>query len=310
MIQEQLNKRLVISLVLLSAVTVVLFFMNASGKKSDLDKSIFKVDDQINIDNVVLERATEKIKLTYNKTIWQVNDFEADRQLIKVFFAAILQAEPKRKLSTAKSDSVSTLMKERGTHVTLWEGPEVRKDFYVLGNSQKSETYYQLAESSDVYMVTIPGYRVYLASIFDLSQEDWRDKRIFNFNWQNFKSLSASFPADVKQNFTISFKDQYFTIDGLVNTDTTKLNDYLDAISLIRAEQIVSGPKRSSYDSLLTGAPDFQISVEDIASRAIRLDVFVRAGQFIGKWDEKELVLFNSATIQPISKGRSYFINP
>lgn len=308
--QEQLNKRLIFSLALFSAAALLLFLWSAAEKTSDIDKSLFKVDDQVNIDRVIIERADEKIQLAYNQTTWLVNSLEADRQLIKVFFAAILQAEPKRKLSPSASDSIGAIIKKSGAHVILLEGQETKREFSVVGNAQKSETYYQLAGDEEVYVVTIPGYRVYLASIFELTQNDWRDKRIFNFNWQNFKSLNVAFPDDTRQNFTISFKDQYFAIDGAVNTDTTKLNDYLDAVSLMRADRILAPQNRPSYDSLLTGSPDFQITVEDIASRAIQLDVFMRAGQFIGKWDEKELVLFNSATIQPISRGRSYFINP
>jgi hypothetical protein len=154
-------------------------------------------------------------------------------------------------------------------------------------------------------VVTIPGYRVYLASIFELNANDWRDKRIFNFNWQNFKSLSASFPSEPQQNFTISFKDQYFGIDGLPLADTTKLNNYLDAVSLAQGDRIVSKEDASLSES---ATPDFQIEVNDIANRSFLLKVFTKPDQAIGQFNDSTFFLLNPGVIENIGRRKNYFL--
>ena len=307
MTQETKNKRLALSLAVLTAVTVMVGLMIRQQSSSDIDKDLFKVADQVNINQVILQRGSTPIELKYNRTLWLVNNQEADRQLIKVFFAAILQAEPKRKLTGAAADSLRSKMSSSGTSVTLSEGGQVVKAFHVLGSSSTSETYYQLAKDEDIYVVTIPGYRVYLASIFELSENDWRDKRIFNFNWQNFKSLTATFKASPTQNFSMSFQNQYFGIEGMLQADTTKVNDYLDAVSLLRADKILNAEEQKQYDTL-SSSPDFTIAVSDIANRVMTLEVYIQPAQILGRWNQKEWVILSLRAVQPIARRRSDFM--
>ncbi len=304
--QEKKNIRLFISLIVLSMLTVILFTVSYSGKSTDVDKNIFKVSDQTDVDKVLLQSKQGSIELSYNRVNWQVNKkFDADRQLIKVFFAMIYQAEAKRKITGSKVDSLREMMVDQGIQVKLFAGDDIMKEFLVLGNPQKSETYFKLTDSPEVYVVSIPGYRVYLASIFELKANDWRDKRIFNFNWQNFRSLTATFPHDPKQNFTISFKDQFFGIDDMPSADTTKLNNYLDAVSLVQGDRILES---NEGDSLGNSGPDFEIDIRDIANRSYQLRVFLTGEKKIGRLNDSTLFELNPRALENIGRGKNYFL--
>jgi hypothetical protein len=191
--------------------------------------------------------------------------------------------------------------------ITLKKDGELLKEYFVVGNPAKSETYFHL-EGNDWYVVTIPGYRVYVASIFELTENDWREKRIFNFNWQNFKSLRASFAGQASEDFTINAQKQYISIDG-IEADTTKLLGYLDAVLQMSSDKILSGEEAKQYDSLFNADPSVTISIFDIANREWRLSVFGTASAqkpVLAKLNN-EAILLNAKAAAVLLRGRTYF---
>ncbi len=310
--QEKKNIRLLISLFAISGVCILLVFFGGRSERADVDKNLFKVDDQTQISKIVLSTPSknQEIEIRYDGTKWMVNNsFEADNQLITVFFATLLQAEPKRPVAETLQDSIANRMEKQGIRVTLFEGEQPVKDFWVSGNDQRSETYFQLAEDKKSYLITIPGYRVFVASLFELSEAEWRDKRIFNFNWQNFKSLKAHFAQQANQDFTISFANQLFGIEEVEVADTTKLSTYLESVFNLQADQFNTNSS-GRYDSLLKTTPAYSITVMDIASRTYKLEVFppLKGEQVIlGRLNDNLSALFNPKQIAQISRKRSYF---
>lgn len=300
-----------ISLIALAAILVVIIYMGNSDNKISVDKNLFKVGDQTKIDRVILKKAGEQIELHYDGSKWMVNNsFEADRQLIQVFFATLLQAEPRRPVAQRLSDSIQQQIIKSGTQVELYEGDVMIKNFMVSGNDRKSETYFKLANDLTPYLVTIPGYRVYVAAIFELSSLDWRDKRIFNFNWQNFKRLTASFQGNEKESYAISFQDKFFGLEGIPQADTTKLNDYLDAVSLVQVTRFLPKEELVAYDSVFSSAPYYSIEVTDIANRAYRLDLYLPRKQdtaVAGKINDGQAVLIGREDFIRLDRKKSHF---
>jgi Domain of unknown function (DUF4340) len=251
-----------------------------------------------------------KVELKFDGTKWRVNsNYEADRQLVTVFFASVLQAEPKRKITSAQVDSIKNRMAKEGIKVSLWEGEKSAKEYWVSGNDQKTETYFQLA--NDVpYFVTIPGYRVYVASIFELTENEWRDKRVFNFNWQNFKNLKAHFPQQANQDFTVSFANKLFGIEEVAVADTTKLSNYLEAIFNLQADRILSKEEASAYDSLFATEPFLQIEIQDIAKKTFTLKIFSSIGKnqpIVAQMNEERILLQPQAAAS-VMRRREYFV--
>jgi hypothetical protein len=193
--QEKRNVRLMISFVLLTAITVIAYWwLTSESTTIKIDKNIFKVEDFKSIDQVVIESPSGKVELKYGSSKWLVNEkYEADRNLIDVLFATLQQAEPKRPVAASLKDSLVNVVKHEGVKVSLMSDDKSVKVFFVGGNASKTQTYFLLDGTDDPYLMTIPGYRVYVSGIFELAENGWRDKRIFNFRWENFKSLTASF---------------------------------------------------------------------------------------------------------------------
>jgi len=310
--QEKKNIRLLISLFAISALCIFFIFFRNTDQRADVDKNLFRVEDQTQVSKIILStpNKNQEIEIRFDGTRWLVNNsFEADNQLITVFFATLLQAEPKRPVAETLQDSVATKMLNEGIHVKLFEGDQVVKDFWVSGNDQRTETYFQLAGNKKSYLITIPGYRVFVASLFELSAVEWRDKRIFNFNWQNFKSLKAHFPQQSNEDFTVSFANKLFGINEVAVADTTKLSTYLEAVFNLQADQFVTNTS-GGYDSLLKTAPVYSITVMDIANRAYKVELYqpLKGEQVIlGRVNDELPALFNPKQIAQILRKRSYF---
>jgi hypothetical protein len=309
---QKKNKRLLISFIGLTLLGACFYFFGKTNNQIEVDTSLFKLKDGAKVNRVVLESSIAKVTLDFNGTRWSVNNkYEADRQLIKLLFATLEKAEPKRPVANSQLDSVNSILSKNGVIVNLYEGETLIQSFRAGGNEQKTEAYFQKSKGEPSYVMTIPGYRLYVSYILELDESGWRDKRIFNFNWRNFKSLNMIVPGDPTQNFEVSFKDQFFGITGIAEIDTTKLNDYLDAVSLLSTEQFIKPGFSSVYDSLLKTNASFRIEVRDIADKTYSLELFApikNDPDILGRLDEEHPVIFNRNNILPIARKKGFFI--
>lgn len=307
--QQKKNIRLIISLVILLGATGFAYWFNLDETTLKVDKTIFRVNDLKVVDKITFESTHGRVELKLNGVRWKVNDrFDADRNLVEVLFATLQQAEPKRPVASVLQDSISKKIKSEGVKVSLFASNNMIKSFYAGGNAAKTQAYFKTDEG-DSYIVVIPGYRVYTAGILELTENDWREKRIFNFNWRNFKDLSTVFPTEPNQNFKITFQDKYFGIVGLTQSDTTKLNNYLDAVSLLSADQFINQQVLKGYDSLMNTQPAMKIEVRDIADRMYNLTIYhhvKNSATVLGKTGD-DFVLFNFQKVAPIVRGSDYF---
>ncbi len=309
--QEKRNTRLLISLLLLTTGAITVFFLQQREAPAAVDARIFKVEDPAKIDHVLLESVKGTVKLNFDGTRWRVNDrYDADRRMVDVLFATLEGAVPKRSVAASRRDSVNDRLKSDGITVSLFEGTAIKMKFQAGGNIQKDEAYFKLPESSGGYVMTIPGYRVYVSQIFDLDENGWRDKRIFNFSWINFSRLQAAFPSGPESDFTISRQNRLLTILGMEKADTARIMTYVDDVSLLAADQIISPGSSKSYDSLAQTTPALSIEIRDIANRAYRLTLFTPTkgeAMILGKGLEDDLVLFDRKKIFRVIKKKAYF---
>lgn len=288
--------------------TVILLFR---GKGNQLDKDVFKIDNLSAIDRIQFQSQGRVVELNFNGSRWLVNkDFDADDQLVTVLFATLQQVEVKRKVAASLSDSIANSLKRTGTIVSLFVGADLEKEMLVGGNAGKTEAYF-ISNDNIPYLMVIPGYRVYAAGVFELDQNGWRDKRIFNFNWRNFKKLTAQFSDPKRKGFVIEDNGFGFDINNTTGTDTTRLNDYLDVVSLLMAKNFVTQGENQAYDSVLQTRPEVTIEILDLGDNKFSLELYEPIkgdGQVAGKLNGAEGVLFDRQQVLPLQRGRDYFL--
>jgi hypothetical protein len=301
MSQEKRNKILLLSLVGLTLASGGFYFLT-QDEQASVDKSIFKVEALEQVDRVELTYAEDTVAIAYTSSRWRVNDrYPADPNMIDVLFATLREAEPKRPVARALSDSIASSLKQKGIRVTLFSGKSVLKSFLAGGNAAKTQAFFMEEGSDEVYLMAIPGYRVYASGIFEIGEGGFRSKYVFDFNWRNFKSLKASFPATPKENFEVSMGKEFFTIQGMSSVDTAKLNSFLDRVSVLEVDEYPGGTV------LGVDKPVMVITIEDVASRKYELEILPPLNGRAMARVNSELVFFDNRRIQPLLKPRSFF---
>jgi hypothetical protein len=308
MAQQQRNIRLLILLGVLITITSVAYWMINRNTIGTIDKNLFRVEDFNTINRVTLVKDSQAIELTFDGVRWKVNDRLADRNMIDVLFATLQQAEPKRLLAESVRDSINNILDKEGVVVSLFADDERKLEFTAGGNRGKTQAYFKDVQGES-YVMVIPGYRVYTSGVFELDENGWKDRYVFNFNWKNFKSLKTKFP-EAKNDFEVAMGDSYFEIEGMTAVDTTRLNDFLDAVSLVEVDYFVSGVSVPGLDSLLKTAPQLEIVVDDISGRNFSLAVYTQPGQQqdIGVIQGTEVAMLGKQKTKNLLKERAWFI--
>lgn len=306
--QEKKNKRLLILLFGLLSVTIAVYWYGQRSDNYIVDKNIFSDYDLKSISEILLETDTARVTLKYNGSRWQVNGkFDADPDMIEVLFATLRQAEPKRPLAASLQDSVAKAMELHGVKVSLFAGDVLKKTFYAGGNPLKTQAFFLDVDRKQAYIMTIPGYRVYVSGIFELTENRWRNKFVFGFNWRNFQQLEVRYSKRHSDDFVVAMNDNYFSVQGLTEVDTASLNDFLDNISLLTVADYVED---SSYNSLAKVDPFMSISVTDIARNKYLLQLYpLRAESqlYPGLINGTQWALFQKSRIDGMVRPRNFF---
>jgi hypothetical protein len=305
-IQSRRNKRRLIFFIALIGVTILTAFLLDKSDRAAVDKNVFRKVDLEAVDRIVIQNPSDTVDLQFQNSRWRVNNkFPADRNMVTLLFATLKQVEPKREVTSG--DSLSAMF-EKGHRVTLFSGGNAVQSLHAVGNSAKTQSLFKDPTTGKIYLVTIPGYRVYVSGIFELDAGGWRDKMIYgSFNWRNFQGLEVEFTEKPAENFRVQAEGTgLFGITG-VKTDTAKLNTFLDEVSLLTVNEYPQSV--SLRDSLTQVKPFMNIIITDITGKQHTLRIF-RENQdgILGLFMENEPVLFSPERIRNIIRPKSYFI--
>lgn len=297
--QARRNKLLAASLIILVVASVWLL-LGRQENNNDLPKNLFRVDDFKQIDRVVMQSVRDTVDLKFNGTRWMVNDIEAaDRDMIDVLFATMLQAEPRRAVSPNRSDSVLQRLNKTGVAVHLFAGTAEVKQFLAGGNEQKTQAYFADGEG-EAYVMNIPGYSIYVSGIFELPATDWYNKLVFALNWTNFRQLETIL-GPPQEGFVVELKDGQYNVKGMA-TDTTRLYGFLDAVS-----QLAVSEYADHY--LDSGQPKGEIKVTDLANREYSLEVYKQEqrGKTACRVNKKHWAWIDSRLIATLLQPRRFY---
>lgn len=308
---EKKNKRLAILLILLLVAATGVYWIGKTESGYNVDPNLFKQFDLATIDGVVLESPSGRTELRYAGARWKVNEqFNANGDMIQVLFATLQQAEAKRPVALSQQDSIAQLIQKNGIKVSLSSGGEIKEVFFAGGNESKNQSFFLKENTAVPYVVTIPGYRVYVSGIFELAESGWRDKFVFGFNWRNFQRLEVNFPGRASEDFAVEMDNGLPVIKGLQEADTTRLNDFLDDVSLLTVDEF--NTTTPSLDSLSRTTPLALFRVSDIGGKEYSLQLYesVDGVHFFGSVNKTQWARLSKNKISGILRGRNFFQKP
>lgn len=296
--RENKNKA-ALALLVLQAVAITIIAFSGRDTSSAVSAEVFRPADLRQVDQIVLKSARGTVRLQYLDGRWRVNnDYAADPQAIRLLFATLQQAVPKRKAPPSMQDSLYNMLTEDGVHVSLLEQDDTIRSFYAGGNARRAETFFAL-QPGEVYQVNIPGYRVYVSGILEQASSYFREKYVFPFNWGNFKDLEVTMQGE---SYTVGSGKNFFVVKQLAATDTAKLNTFLDNLSLLQVEEFLDAKPDS-----LAGDRIASYNIRDVADRRYALDLFLHNGKFVGIIDSVQWARFTAPQIEEILRSKRFF---
>ena len=297
-------------LLTLVVITTGVYFIPDERGKAGIDRSLFTVDVAA-VDKVVLESKDFRNTLKFDGSQWRLNErYDASPRMITVLFSMLTQVKAKRRAATLRSDSLAEELRDKGVKVSLYAGNNLLKQYYAGGVKEQMATYFMLPESNAPYLVHLPGYKTYVAQLFELPTEHWRSRIAFPFNWRNLKSIAVSYPGDPDQDFQIMYDRDFFRVPKIQDADTARISDYIQEVSITYLDEYVTLGDQPAYDSLAETNPELVIVVADIGHEAFELKLFptLEGDSYrLGLLNGEDLCLFESARIRKLFITSGYF---
>ncbi len=305
--QKQKNIRLLLILGgLITLLTLLPFLREDSGLS--IDKRQFTLDSQTVITDVVLTSKEFKNTLSYVQGEWQINDsYELDPNMRDVFFSVLSQMEIRKAWPQTQSDSLTQLIKTTGTEVSILNNNELIKHYFIGGNAG-SQVSYLMDEEENGYVLHIPGYRSYVAGIFQVPTSDWRSRRAFTAQFLNLNSLKIEYP---NESIEFRYKDSFFEIVD-VHADSTQLITSLENLLFLQTEQYLAPQEHTNYkvDSTVNQPPLANISATTLAGNTETIIFFNTPNSqsfYLGLTSDSTYCLFNKNRINNILVKKSDF---
>ena len=246
--QRKKNIRLLIVLATLM-VAVVLLQLDF-GKKDNLgvDRKLFQLDPNREINRVVLEGPEETNVFDFQNGRWHLNDtLFLDQSMRDVFFSVVSQLEIRRPVLESKADSIAQLIEESGVQTTISFGDEMIQQYWVGGNSQQQVSWI-MGNDKVPYQVHIPGYQSYVAGIFKVPASDWRSRFLLDVNFALINAIEIEYP-ETDEKLTLKYENSFFTVPS-VRADSLKVAEFLESLSFLQANNFLD-----SRDSTVGAEP-------------------------------------------------------
>ena len=305
--QRTRNIRLLILVGVLLVITVSLGLMGRQGSDSiDLDRDKFIIENTIDITRISSEHEGRTTEVTFSGGRWMINnEYEADPARVHLLFAAIQQAKIRRPVSREEFPALADSMQNHGYILTFGDGSKQIGRIETLGNEAEGITWFRDQEGQ-IFLMEIPGYRAYIHGIIAVEGDSWRNHNLFHrLKWNNLKTIKVEFPISGRSSLEIARGDDHLEVMGLVRTDTTRLFDYIDYISLLNAEQYLN--KSEAPDEIHV---QVKVDVRDIGNRPYIMEILEERsndGDRIGRMDSSIYFTLPEERIPALLVGPEYF---
>jgi hypothetical protein len=256
------SKNIKLLLLIGGLLVVNLFFWlrEPSSLRTNYKADLFKVSDTSSIGSIVIKSGAAVSKITRSDR-WLLNDqYSVDPSMLRILMNVLSQLGVNKPLSAFDSEEVRN---SRAEWITVAITGAESSSFSVYGNPNRTKTYL-IDQEDQVYEAEIVGYSDYLGGIFELSVDQWRDRRIFNGNWRSIQSITVDYEATETEDLIVRFKDKFFEVEGIAKVDSNALIDYLNEFEYLTANERISTGRFPIYDSLVETVPLATITIEDI----------------------------------------------
>lgn len=304
--QKKKNIKLLAVLAGLLTITIIVFVNGRDAGGLDIDKRQFTLNPQTEITDVLVKGLSGDIhnEFSFQSGNWYINSkYVLDQNMRDVFFSVLSQMEIRRPISENEADSLINFLKTDGYQVEIYDNSELINAYTIGGNEAEIITY--IMDKEEVpYEIHLPGYQSYVAGIFNVPENDWRDRFVFEVNPISLNRIDINFNAD--EAYSVKYDQNEFAVEGMV-VDSLALANYMEEIVLLQTDEYISLETNPQYERLVLENEQFlAITVIDVSGRKQVLTFFQRINDdpyILGILSDGSACLFRFDRIKTILSG-------
>lgn len=294
------NKLVLITMLVL--IVIALSFV-LTDKNSTLfgNESNFAVRDTANIVKIYMADKNER-SILFERTDdgWTLNGKnKAHKMNMEMLLSTLKRLEVKFPVSQKAHNNVITIMAGNSIKVEVYKNdhyinigsfhlfPYVNKTkvFYVGNATQDNQGTVMLLEGAErPYVVTLPGFRGFVAARFTTNTKDWMSHEVFKIPYNRIAEVSVESPEHPSKSYQIRKMEKGYEIMSLVNRqilsvyDTVALYTFLDAFKNINYESLLDDMEETKIDSIIHSQPVFIIKVKETNGEEHEIKTFKMKG--------------------------------
>ncbi|MDH5381833.1 MAG: hypothetical protein OEW75_13325 [Cyclobacteriaceae bacterium] len=302
------GKLLIIAFILLAVVFVNAFLIKSNTDSSGIDRDLFKVIQTENINRVDAEREGVINTIEYSAGKWSLDgQHNANPLNIRLLFATVREISIRREITNAdQKEAILEKMETEGKKMTFYANDIPVSSFQVWGDESNSTTFIKKTQDNEhVYLMEIPGYRAYIYGLLAISDPEWRHPVILNeMNWRNLSAIEVDFNNDPSSSFQIVTADSFYKIEGIAETDTSKLTSYIDYISLLEVDRYLKNDVPPDTSNLVV-----TFKIKDVGNNAMILKFWVREDKnsLTGTVNNRNWFIIDRKKTESLLRNRNYF---
>lgn len=304
------NTKLFIILILFIAISATIALIDINSKKKNFEPDIFRVLDIDSIQSVAIKGKGIDNLIERNGDQWRLNNkYDTDTSRIKILNTILSLVIVKRPVAKLNNADILNDLEQMGKKVTvkLKNGSQI--SFISGGNASKTTSYYTNPSGKQAYIVEISGYNNYISGIFELTENQWRDRMLFSTSWRTLKNLQIAYQN--QPDLQIAFEDKFLKVKDIHKMDTTALLNYLQQFEYFQINDYLILGNYPKYDSLLRTNPFANMTISDIDSNKNKqLSVFpkMKGEQFYLLTDEsKQMMVVDQKRMESLLVSKQQF---
>lgn len=257
------NWGLLLIFLLLSGVFGILVSQQAAITSLEVEEDLFAVEDTTSIERVELQLPQGNTQvLERSGRGWQLNNtYEADPQLMQLMLSVLSNVEVKRPVARSQQEEIVEGLRQQGVQVRIYKEGGAVQEFIAGGDQERGISYF--LQEGEAYVVELPGYSSYVSGIFNLTENNLRDRTIFQTNYLNLRELTLAYPGDA-EDIHIRFDRNRLEVENISQPDSAQLLGFLSLFENLQATGFVNVKEYPELDSLLRQQPVARIEVTNI----------------------------------------------
>lgn len=304
------NIKLIILLLALMVLSVILMTRGYRKQRLAVDENYFSVKDTSGIDRIVIQSTSFENMMTRSGKRWEINGkYLVDASMKTVLLTVLHKVRAQRPVPIKHAEEIIKDLSGNGTQVSIYSNNELIQSYITAGNGVSIS--YFMKKNEDPYIVHLPGYDSYVSGIFEVTENDWRDRFIFSTNWIGLKKLTLQYPDSSDHGFTIEMADTRLKIKEVTKLDTTFMMKYIELFAYFQVDQFIKASDNPRYDSIFNTKPYALLSIDDTSfdiPMVVKFYIHDIADPLMPCLVGDQPAIMSAARIKPIFKKRSDFI--